>query len=85
MKQVGTALIFYANTYEDYIPAAGSTSTTYWNRRLSDMIQNNEGKNDLIADVFRCPGTTFPSVPYSDEPGRGDNGKAQRGATENRG
>jgi prepilin-type N-terminal cleavage/methylation domain-containing protein/prepilin-type processing-associated H-X9-DG protein len=64
MKQVGTALAFYANSYEDFIPAAGNTSPTYWNRKLSDLIQNNEGKTDLIANVFRCSATIFPPSPY---------------------
>ena len=64
IKQIGNAMIFYSNTYDDYIPAFKPSTGIYWNSLLSETIQDNGGNKELIADVFRCPAVTFPTQPY---------------------
>ncbi len=63
LKQIGNAMIFYADSYDSYIPAFGS-DPYYWDTRLSAVMENANDKPYFVSKVFRCPSDKFPPSPY---------------------
>lgn len=60
LKQVGIGLIFYQDTYEDWVPPyyfAYSTGAIYWYSNLAAMLGNTEVLSDakeLKLHIFNC-------------------------------
>jgi prepilin-type N-terminal cleavage/methylation domain-containing protein/prepilin-type processing-associated H-X9-DG protein len=65
-KQIGTALAFYADNNDGIIPSlyVKGGVNRYWCSLLSDLIQNNKGYSNLVADVFHCPGDRTNRTPW---------------------
>ena len=63
-KQIGNSMILYADNNDGVIPASYVKGglNRYWCSLLSDLLENKQGCNDLIAKVFRCPASP-PKTP----------------------
>ena len=65
-KQIGLGLALYADNYDSVIPSlyVKGGVNRYWCSLISDLIQNNQGYTNLVADAFHCPGDNFNRTPW---------------------
>ena len=70
IKQLGTMVQFYVDTYGGYLPAAKSHKDGYnrWQYNINAMlrkVQNNHWETKYFPEVFRCP--SLQNLKFSDD------------------
>ena len=70
IKQLGTMVQFYVDTYNGYLPAAKSHKDGYnrWHYNINAMlrkVQNNHWETKYFPELFRCP--SLQNLKFSDD------------------